>query len=84
MGRKFDVGNLAFQFGCQFSHAKSRGFLLCPPIPLCLACPMSHSLFLASAKFPTAKFTTATLTRHQIPPPPSCAPLPRLINPVRW
>ena len=56
------MGNLAFQFNHQISHAKSRGFLLCSPTPLCFACSMSHSLFLASAKFPAAKFTTAQLT----------------------
>ena len=61
---KFGVGSLGFQFGHQISHAKSRGFLLCPPIPLCFACSMSYSLFLASAKFPTAKITAAKLTRH--------------------
>ena len=38
--------------------------------PCAFTCSMSHSLFLASAKFPTAKFATAKLTRHQIPPPP--------------
>ena len=66
VGRWLRVGNLAFQI----FHAKSRGVLHCPPVPLCFACPMSHSLFLASAKLPTAK-----LTRHQSPPPPrSCAP----------
>ena len=70
MGRKFGVGNLAFQFGCQISHTKSRGFLLCPPTLLCFACTMSPSLFLASAKFPTAKFPTAKLTMHHIPPHP--------------
>ena len=37
---------------------------------LCFACSMSRSLFFASAKFPTAQFTTTKLTRHQIPPPP--------------
>ena len=66
-GRAFGAGNLAFQVGHQISHAKSRGFLLRPPIPLCLACSMPHSLFLASAKL-----TTAKLTRHQPPPPPVC------------
>ena len=50
--------------------AKPRGFLLCPPICLCFACSMSHSLFLASVKFPTANCTTAKWTRHQVPPPP--------------
>ena len=58
------VGNLAFQIGGQVSHAKSRGFLPCPPIPLCFACSMSHSLVFASAKFPTVKST-----RHHTPPP---------------
>ena len=70
VGRKCGEGNLAFQFGCQISHAKSRGFVLSPPIPFCFACSMSHSLFLACAKFPMAKFITAQLTRHQSPPPP--------------
>ena len=69
VGRKFGVGNLAFQFGRQISHAKSRAFLLCPPIPLCFACSTSHSLFLPSTKFPTARFITAKLTRHPPPPP---------------
>ena len=59
---------------CRFNLAAklptSGGFLLCPPIPLCFACPMSHSVFLAFAKCPAAKFTAAKLTRHQIPPPP--------------
>ena len=71
MGREFGVGNLAFPLGRQISHAKSRGFLLCPPIPLCFACPMSHPLSLASAKFPSANFTTAQLTSPPPPPPPS-------------
>ena len=66
MGRKFGVKNLAFEFGRQTSHPKSRGFLLCPPTPLCFACTMSHAFFLAYTKF-----TTTNLTRHhQIPPPP--------------
>ena len=60
VGRKFGAGHPAFQFGCQIFHAKSRGFRLCLPIPLCLACAMSHFFLLASTKFPTAK-----LTKHQ-------------------
>ena len=64
-GRRFGVGDLAFRFGRQILRTKSKGFLLCPPIPLCFACSMSPSLFLASAKFHRAK-----LTRHQSPPPP--------------
>ena len=64
MGRKFDGRNLAVQFGRRTSHAKSRGFLPCPPVPLCFAYPMSHFLFLASATFPTAKLA------GQPPPPP--------------
>ena len=34
VGSKFGVGNLAFQFGRQICHAKSRGF-----------CQISHSQF---------------------------------------
>ena len=70
MGRKFGVGNLAFPFGRQISHASSGGFLPCPPNPLCFAFLMSHSLLLASDNFPITNFTTAKLTRH--PPPPVC------------
>ena len=46
--------------------------------PRCCACSMSHSLFLASAKCPTAK-----LTRHQIPPPPVRADHPVYMS-ARW
>ena len=34
---------------------QKASFLLCPPVPMCFACSLSHSVFLASAKFPTAK-----------------------------
>ena len=63
----------AFRFGRQNSPAKSGGFLLCPPTPLCFACSISHALFLYSAKFPTPKFATAKLTGHQNPPPSSAS-----------
>ena len=52
VGRKFGLGNLAFQVGRKISHAKSRRFLLCPPVPLCCACSMSYSLFLLPPNFP--------------------------------
>ena len=83
VGRKFGVGNWAFQFGRPISHPKSRGLLRCPPIRLCSAYAMSHSLFLVSATFPTAKSATSKPTMHQPPPPPpvpSCCPslLPRM------
>ena len=45
-GCQFGLGNLAFRFGRHISRAKPRGFLLRPPIPLCFAGSMSHSLFL--------------------------------------
>ena len=36
MGRRFGVGNLAFQFGCQICHAISRASCFVPPVPLLL------------------------------------------------
>ena len=72
MGCKFGLGNWAFQFGRQTARANSRDILLCPPLPVCFACPVSHSLFLAS-KFLTAKVTTAK--RLGTNPPPPCTPL---------
>ena len=84
MGSKFGVGNLAFQFGRQIYHAKSRGqvkFLL-PRLrrKRILACFLGVSAKFttlnpnpgSSAKVPQAKLSTAKLSWHQIPPPPPC------------
>ena len=72
MGRTFGVGHSAFRCGRHIPPVYSRGFLLRPPLPLCVACSMSHALSLASAKFTTANFTAAKLTRQQPPPPKGC------------
>ena len=66
VGRKFGAGILAFQCGRQISHAKSRGFLPGPPIPLCFACSMPHSLSLLPPIFPQPNLSTPNWT----PPPP--------------
>ena len=55
VGRRFGVGNLAFQFGRQTTHTESRGFRLCPPVPLCFACSMSHFCSLLPPNFPQPK-----------------------------
>ena len=78
-GLNFGVGNLALQFGRQVSQAKSRGFLLCPPLPLCFARSMSHSLSLASAKFAHRQIYHRQIDEAPNPPPP-----PPLYHPNTW
>ena len=64
-GGGFGVGTLAFQFGRQISHTKSRGFLLRPPTPFVM-CMLHASFFVPCFRLIYHRQIDQV---HQIPPP---------------